>query len=73
MQNFKFEVSYNLILMRYCAGYLNDKQLIKFLTKARNNLKGHLEQVNMNSERHSYIVLVDNVCEEGEDFPIEDG
>jgi len=38
MQEYQFEEKYNLILMCWCSGYLDDEEFLIFLRKAQKNL-----------------------------------
>ena len=49
--------------MVWCAGYLGQQDLIKFLMKAKAHLSIHKGRVSRNSEPEAFIFLLDNVLE----------
>lgn len=72
MQYFKFETKYNLIVLRFCCGYLNeDNDLIKFLRKARANLKLFSHYMKDVGDP-SWVIVMDNIAEENDIPPILD-
>ena len=73
MQTYRFQTKYNLIVMRWCSGFLNDFQLKEFLMKAQDNLKKCLSDGWRDTTQRSYIVLIDNIATEGEKPPKRKG
>ena len=61
MQGYEWKKEYNAIILRWCAGYLNDEELAAFLRKARNHLDNPQRRVSRQSTTTSFIFLLDNV------------
>ena len=72
MQYFKFETKYNLIVLRFCSGFLGDDDLIKFLRKARANLK-LFSYYMKNVGDPSWVIVMDNIAIENETPSIIEG
>ena len=63
MQDYTFDSQYNLILCRYCVGYLKDDELVAFLKTAAKNLAGRADQRKRSASCESFILVQDQVCQ----------
>ena len=70
MQTFKWSFSYSAIFMVWCAGYLSSNDLVVFLKKAKAHLICDTKRVSRNRCPESFIFLLDNVLNEGEEAMI---
>ena len=70
MQSFKWAYSYSAIFMVWCAGYLGRSELVTFLKKAKARLICDPGRVSRNRVPESYIFLLDNVHNDGEEADI---
>ena len=56
MNDYNSVLKYDYVIMRWCCGYLNDKQLVKFLRKMKRALKEKTTKKNI----RSLIIMADN-------------
>ena len=65
MQEFIFpeDYKYNAIFMRWCIGYLEREEQIKFLQKAKKALNNQSEKYTRTKEPESCIIVFDNIDE----------
>ena len=66
MQDYQFKERYNLVMMCWCCGYLDNDELIAFLIKAQAQLVRGFKRTTRNQQPVAYIVVLDNLAEEGE-------
>ena len=60
MQEFVWRHTYNGVFMVWVAGYLCDKDLVAFLSRARDQLRNSSKKTR-NAKPSSFIYLLDNV------------
>lgn len=69
MQTYEYMYHYDGIFMVWCAGYLDEKELITFLKKAKSRLVSDGTKVTRKNPPKSFIFLLDNIrSEEYTDF-----
>ena len=62
MENYQFMEQYGGIFFVWSIGYLKDKALIAFLSKASNHLKKSRETKTRRQQPESFIFVLDNVA-----------
>ena len=65
MQDFHVDKEYNCIVLRYVTGYLDDKELIEFLSRLGNLLAESNEKARRMCQRESFVIVQDQVYQEG--------
>ena len=66
MEDFKWCYYYTGIFMVWVSGYLSNPMLVAFLKRAKAQLLDKKDSKRTRSSRSSFIILLDNVLEEGE-------
>ena len=65
METFKWRFYYSAIFMVWCVGYLERDKLVAFLRVAKSRLMPHPGRMNRSSLPDSFLIVFDNVLEEG--------
>ena len=73
MQDFDGHKEYNCIVLRYVSGYLDDKELERFLSRLGNMLARKSKSLKGPDQQESYIIVQEQVLPEGESHPGEFG
>ena len=73
MQKYKWKEKYNCIFIRWGLGYLKDKKLPSFLKKAKEHLDSSSGRATRQTKTNSYIIILDNLCDPGEEPLIRHG
>ena len=73
MISFKFQHTYSAIILRWCIGYLNERQLVDFLMRAKYWLKKDKKRLTRQKGFVAYIIVFDNVASDGRQYKREKG
>ena len=73
MQSFLWEEQYTGVFVRWCIGYLSDKELIAFLKQAAIHLYKSSKARTRGSNVRSLILVMENVAPPGETLGPFDG
>ena len=60
LQTFRFKRAYDAIFLSWCVGYLDRRELIKFLQKAKQHLSRAPAEGKRAERARAYIVVLDN-------------
>ena len=66
MQDFRWTFTYSAIFMVWCAGYLDQAELVAFLRRAKEHLIVDGDRRGRSFEPESFIFVLDNVQAPGE-------
>ena len=67
MQSYVWRQEYSGIFLRWCTGYIQDHVLVVFLRKASQHLQRCQLRAGYTTESSSYIFVLDNLLEPGEE------
>ena len=67
MQSYVWRQEYSGIFLRWCTGYIQDHELVVFLRKASQHLQRCQLRAGYTTESSSYIFVLDNLLEPGEE------
>ena len=70
MQSFRWRFYYSGIFMIWCVGYLDRPALVSFLKVAKSRLTLHPGRMNRRSVPDSFLIVFDNVLDEGAESKI---
>ena len=67
MQNYRWDNKYTGVYMIWCAGYLSETLLKKFLERAKRHLRNDGKRTSRREAPDCFIFVLDNVLEDGEE------
>ena len=61
MQEYKPDAAYDLVVLCWCLGYINDEEVVAFLKQCKAALRGEQMAVTGATEPKAFIVVIDNL------------